>query len=364
MNPLRRKGLVRRIGLLSALLAAGLGAAAGGMLWVDHEFRAPGPAESALRVQVEPGSSVRGALARLASAGALAHPRLTELYLRLHGERFSIKAGEYDIPARASAAAVVDLLASGRVVLEQLTIVEGTRFSDFRRALESDPNVRSTLRGKSDAEVMAAIGHPGVAPEGRFFPDTYRFAAGTTDVEILKIAYDKMSEVLAAAWAERLPGLPLHTPYEALILASMVEKETALPSERPLIAGVFVSRLRKGMRLQSDPTVIYGLGAQYDGNIHTRDLVTDTAYNTYTRTGLPPTPIALPGRESILAAVRPQETGALYFVATGDGDGSHHFSNTLEEHDSAVQHYLARLRAQGQPPAHSLRAKAPAGSKP
>ncbi len=355
---------LRRIALLSVLIAVAVGVAAGGLFGLDRLYQAPGPTQTALRVQVEPGGSVRSVLSHLTAAGALEHPRLTELYLRLHGKRFSIKAGEYEIPARASAAAVVALLASGRVVLEQLTIVEGTRFDDFVRALESDPSVHATFRGMSDAQVMAAIGHPGVAPEGRFFPDTYRFAAGTADLEILEIAYDKMSRVLDAAWAERLPGLPFSTPYEALILASMVEKETALASERPLIAGVFVARLRKGMRLQSDPTVIYGLGSQYDGGIHTRDLLTDTAYNTYTRAGLPPTPIALPGREAILAAVRPQETGALYFVATGDGDGSHHFSATLKDHDIAVQHYLGRLRAQGLLPANPDQAKAVAGGKP
>lgn len=364
MSPRGRIGLLQRIGLIAALIAVMLGGAAGGLRWLDQEYQAPGPAQGVLRVQVEPGMSVRGVLSRLASAGALEHPRLTELYLRLHGKRFNIKAGEYEIPARASAAAVVALLASGRVVLEQLTIVEGARFSDFRRALEGDPSVRSTLRGKSDAEVMAAIGHPGIEPEGRFFPDTYRFAAGTSDVEILKLAYDKMSRVLAAAWAERSPDLALRTPYEALILASMVEKETGLASERPLIAGVFISRLRKGMRLQSDPTVIYGMGTQYDGDIRTRDLVTDTPYNTYTRQGLPPTPIALPGRESILAAVRPEVTGALYFVATGDGDGSHHFSATLQDHDVAVQHYLGRLRAQGLLPAYPERVRNGTGGKP
>jgi UPF0755 protein len=338
-------GILRRVLLgvvpIAALTAIGFG----GLRALDHEFRAPGPAPRALRLQITPGLPVRTVLARLGSAGALAHPRLTEIYLRLHGRRFSIKAGEYEIPARASAASIITLLAEGRVVLEQLTIVEGTTFGDFRRALESDPQVRSTLRGKSDSEVMAAIGHPGEEPEGRFFPDTYRFASGTSDVEILKMAYDKMRQVLAAAWGGRSADLPFRTPYEALILASIIEKETGLASERPLIAGVFVGRLRKGMRLQSDPTVIYGLGARYDGQIHSRDLVTDTPYNTYTRTGMPPTPIALPGRESILAAMRPQETGALYFVATGEG-GAHQFSSTLEEHDAAVQRYLERLRAQ------------------
>ncbi|MGH8261267.1 MAG: endolytic transglycosylase MltG, partial [Steroidobacteraceae bacterium] len=287
--------------------------------------------------------------------GALAHPRLTELYLRLHGEHFSIKAGEYEVPAHASAEAVVALLAEGRVVLEQLTVVEGATFEEFRRELEGDPHIRATLRGRSDAQVMAAIGHAGEQPEGRFFPDTYRFASGTPETEILKIAYDKMSRVLAQAWAARQPGLPLHTPYEALILASIVEKETGLAAERPLIAGVFIERLRKGMRLQSDPTVIYGMGSQYDGDIRTRDLTTDTAYNTYTRAGLPPTPISLPGRESILATVQPQVTGALYFVATGDG--GHRFSATLAEHDAAVKHYLARLREQGLLPAHGTRAR-------
>ncbi len=355
---------LRRTALVAALAAAGLAGAAGGMRWLDEAYEAPGPPHGALTVQVEPGSSVRAVLGHLASAGALEHPRLTELYLRLHGEGLSIRAGEYEIPAGASAAAIVALLASGRVVLEQLTIVEGARFSDFRRALESDPSVRSTLRGASDDQAMAALGHPGLEPEGRFFPDTYRFAAGTSDVQILQLAYDKMSEVLAAAWAERLPGLPLRTPYEALTLASMVEKETGLASERPLIAGVFIGRLRKGMRLESDPTVIYGMGPEYAGTIRTRDLVTDTAYNTYTRAGLPPTPIALPGRESLLAAVRPEVTGALYFVATGDGTGSHHFSSTLEDHDVAVKRYLARLRAQGLLPARSDRAGAASGSGP
>ena len=348
-------GRITRALALAAVAAAAIVASLyGGGRWLGREFREPGPAPSALRIQIDPGLTVRTVLARLAAAGALRHPKLTELYLRVHGRRFSIKAGEYEIPAHASAAAVIALLAEGRVVLEQLTIVEGTRFEDFRRALEGDSAVRATLRGKSDAEVMAAIGHAGEAPEGRFFPDTYRFAAGTSDVEILRIAYDKMRQVLATSWSERLTDLPLHSPYEALILASIVEKETGLAAERPLIAGVFVERLRKGMRLQSDPTVIYGLGSRYDGQIHTRDLVSDTPFNTYTRTGLPPTPIALPGREAILAAVRPQVTGALYFVATGEG-GRHQFSATLEEHDEAVRRYLARLRAQqGETPAHPV----------
>ena len=338
--------MLRRLILLAALLIVlGLSAVAANV-WLARAFLAPGPAQQALRVQVEQGMSARGVLGLLQRQGALRSARLTELYLRLRGRRFGIKAGEYEIPAHASASQIITLLAEGRVVLEQLTVVEGATFADFRRALTEHPKVHGTLAGRSDAELMRALGHEGESPEGLFFPDTYRFAAGTSDLDILKLAYDRMHGMLAECWAQRAPDLPVHSPYEALILASIVEKETGLASERPVIAGVFVARLRKGMRLQSDPTVIYGLGERYDGAIHDRDLTTDTPYNTYTRAGLPPTPIALPGRESLLAAVRPDVTGALYFVATGDGDGAHHFSATLEEHNTAVQHYLARLRAQ------------------
>jgi len=283
-------------------------------------------------------------LGRLQSAGALECAWCTQVYLRLTGRHLTIKAGDYEVDAHASASDVVEMLEEGRVILEQITVVEGTRFSDLRQQLAADPHVRSLLKGKTDAEVMSAIGHTGEPPEGRFFPDTYRFASGTTDVEILKLAYANMHEALSQAWNMRAPDLPLQTPEQALVLASMVEKETGLPSERPRIAGVFMERLRKGMRLQSDPTVIYGLGTAYDGHIHERDLTTDTPFNTYTRDGLPPLPIALPGRAALLAAVRPEETGDLYFVATGDAQGGHHFSATLAEHNLAVQHYVQRLR--------------------
>jgi UPF0755 protein len=338
--------VLRRAALVLAVLLVLVGTAFTADQLLAGEYRAPGPQQSALRIEVTPGTTVRAVLNHLAAAGALRHPRLTEWYLRLHGRRFRIKAGEYEVAAQASPAAIVAMLAEGRVVLEQLTVVEGTTFGELRQALEAQPKIHSLMRGRSDAELMAAIGHAGELPEGRFFPDTYRFAAGTTDLEILKLAYDRMSAVLAQAWTVRQPNLPLHSAYEALILASIIEKETGLASERPRIAGVFIDRLRKDMRLQSDPTVIYGLGARYDGDIHSRDLATDTPYNTYTRAGLPPTPIALPGRESILAAAQPDESGALYFVAIGDGSGGHHFSSTLEEHNLAVQQYLTRLRAQ------------------
>jgi UPF0755 protein len=323
------------------LLAA---AAGGGYYWLQQQFFASGPASQALRVDVEPGTSVRGVLGLLHARGALARPREIELYMRLHGRHLTIKAGTYEIPVAATPTAIIDLLEEGRVILEALTIVEGSTFAQLRQVLASDTDVVTTLAGKSDAEVMAAIDHPDEYPEGRFFPDTYRFAARTTDVEILKLAYASMQHVLTEAWAQRADDLPYTTAYQALTLASIVEKETGLASERARIAGVFVTRMRQGMRLQSDPTVIYGLGASYDGEVHTRDLTTDTPYNTYTRVGLPPTPIALPGREALLAAVRPDVTGDLYFVATGAGDGAHHFSKTLDEHNAAVKQYLSRLR--------------------
>jgi UPF0755 protein len=324
------------------LLAALAGAA--GYAWLEREYQAPGPAAASARIDIEPGLSLRNVLTRLAAAGSVHDARAVQWYLRLHGRAPRVQAGAYEIPAHASPAEILALLESGKVILEQLTIVEGATFADFRAALEQQPRVAHTLGTSTAAQVMAALGHAGQAAEGEFFPDTYRFAAGTPDLAILGQAYDAMQRALAAAWQERSAGLPLATPYEALILASIVEKEAALKSERALIAGVFVNRLRLGMRLQSDPTVIYGLGVSYDGSIHTRDLTQDTPYNTYTREGLPPTPIALPGREALLASVQPAQTGALYFVASGLGDGAHHFSDTLEEHNSAVQTYLTRLR--------------------
>lgn len=328
---------------LIALLTLGAAAAAG-YSFVQEEFVRPGPATQAERVEVEPGTSVRGVLALLAQRGSLSRPAVIELYLRMHGEHLTIKAGTYEIPAGASPANIIELLREGRVVLEALTIIEGSTFTQLREELASDTDVVSTLANKSDAEVMAAIDHPGEDPEGRFFPDTYRFAARSSDVDILRLAYASMQRVLDEEWAQRAQDLPFDMPYQALILASIVEKETGIASERARIAGVFVARLRAAMRLQSDPTVIYGLGTDYDGEIHTRDLTTDTPYNTYTRGGLPPTPIALPGREALHAAVRPDVTGDLYFVATGAGDGAHHFSKTLEEHNAAVKQYLTRLK--------------------
>lgn len=333
----------RALLVLVVLLAAG---AAAGYVWLHSEFLAPGPAAAVSRIEVEPGASVRAVLGRLQSVGTVRDARAVQWYLRLHGSRPRMQTGTYEIPAHASPAQILALFEQGKVILEQLTVVEGATFADFLTALAQHPRVAHTLQGKTPTEIMALLGHAGQNAEGQFFPDTYRFAANTSDLAILGLAYDSMQHALAAAWQERQAGLPFDTPYQALILASMVEKEAALKSERARIAGVFINRLRKGMRLQSDPTVVYGLGGGYDGTIHTRDLQRDTAYNTYTREGLPPTPIALPGRESLLAAVQPEATTALYFVATGLGDGAHHFSSTLEEHNAAVQTYLVRLRNQ------------------
>ena len=325
---------------------------------LGQNYVSAGPAAAAVRIQVAPGASLRTVLTELAAVGALREPREVEWYLRLNRLHPRVQAGTYEIPARASPAQILDMFEQGRVILEQLTLVEGATFADFLGLLAAEPDVTHTLAGKTPAQVMAAIGHPDENPEGRFFPDTYRFAANTADTVILELAYQGMQQALDAAWRERSPELPLSSPYQALILASMVEKEAQLKSERARIAGVFVNRLRKGMRLQSDPTVIYGLGARYDGEIHTRDLLSDTPYNTYTRAGLPPTPIALPGRESLIAAVRPDETGDLYFVATGLGDGAHRFSRSLQEHNLAVKAYLAQLRRARQ----RARAAAPAAA--
>jgi UPF0755 protein len=352
--PAQRGGVLAT--LLVLLVLAGI-AAALGYRWLKNSYQAPGPATTLQRIEVTPGSSLRAVLTRLESAGLLHDARAVAWYLRLEGQHPKVESGTYEIPARASPEQIIALFESGKVVLEQVTVVEGATFADFLAVLAAAPRVQHTLRGKTAPEIMTALGHPGENPEGRFFPDTYRFAAGTTDAVILGLSYEAMQRELAGAWAAHSSGLPLNDPYQALILASIVEKEAALKSERAAIAGVFVNRLKKGMRLQADSTVIYGLGDDYDGSVHTKDLQTDTPYNTYTREGLPPTPIALPGRESLLAAVQPEDTGALFFVATGAGDGAHHFSRTLEEHNQAVQAYLARLRAQG----HAL---APKGSHP
>jgi UPF0755 protein len=334
--------------LLVVFLLLVVAAAAATIYWqrTGTMMQAAGPKREPVELVVKPGASVRAVLTELEGKGVLADRRGVELRLRVRGWP-QIKTGHYLIPAGATPNDIIQQLMEGRVVLESLTIVEGWTFADMRRVVEAHPQVNVTLRGKEVPDLMTEIGHPGEHPEGRFYPDTYRFAAGTSDRDLYALAYRKMAEALTTAWSTRVADLPLNDPYAALTLASIVEKESALASERPHIAGVLVTRLRKNMRLQTDPTVIYGIGPSYDGNIRERDLRTDTPYNTYTRNGLPPTPIALPSRESLEAATHPLETGDIFFVATGEGDGSHVFSATLEEHNAAVARYLARLKARG-----------------
>lgn len=328
------------------LLLAGGGIYAG-KLWLHNSLSQPGPQAEMLKLRVPAGANVHGVLAQLQGLGAVRNARVIEIALRVAGQHPIIRAGNYEIAAHASAADIIEQLLAGRVVLRSLTIVEGSTFANLRHAIELRSDIQQTLRGRDDSEVMAALGHPGEHPEGRFFPDTYRFAEGSTDREVLLLAYRQMSELLATAWPGHSRDLPLRNPYEALTLASVVEKETAQARERPLIAGVFVSRLRRGMRLQSDPTIIYGLGAAYDGDIRTRDLHTDGPYNSYTRDGLPPTPICLPGRAAIEASLHPQVDGSLFFVASPEGNGTHIFSKDYASHQAAVQRMLAGQRERG-----------------
>ena len=294
--------------------------------------------------EVPRGAALRTVLNDLQRRNLIEHPRTLAAWLRFMHKNYSLKAGEYELQPGMSPLDIAELFHSGKVLLYRLTVVEGATTADFRKLIAADPKLIDTAQDLSGEALMEKLGSPYPHPEGLFFPDTYRFAKGASDLEILRQAHARMVSELDSAWASRDPAVPLANAYEALILASIVEKETGLASERAQIAGVFVNRLRKSMRLQTDPTVIYGMGAAYDGNIRKVDLQRDTPYNTYTRSGLPPTPICLPGADSIRAAVRPESTDALFFVATGKGDGSHYFSRTLEEHNAAVQRYLRTQR--------------------
>jgi UPF0755 protein len=336
--------LARLAGILLGLLLLALIVAGGTAWWAWQQLDAPGPSPEAVIVEIPAGMALSRVAARLEAEGVLRHGKLFEWYVRGSGHAGSVRAGEYRFPAGSTPRQVMAQLVSGQVVLHSLTIVEGWTFRQMRMAIAAHPAIRIILDELSDEEIMARLGREGARPEGWFLPETYRFPRGTTDFELMRMAHEAMARELEAAWAVRRENLPLETPYEALILASIIEKETGLPEERAEIAGVFVRRLERGMRLQTDPTVIYGLGPEFTGRLRTVHLQTDTPYNTYTRRGLPPTPIALPGRESLAAAVQPLEGKTLYFVATGRPDGSHYFSATLEEHNRAVQRYLAVLR--------------------
>jgi len=334
--------MMRRVLVVACLL---LGLIAGTWLFgqsvLNQAMKLP---DGGLTVDVPAGMSLRALGDRLASDGILRYPTVLVAYARLLGHANSIKAGEYEIAAGTTPRGLLRQLVEGRVKLHSLTIVEGWTTRDLVRALRKSSYIRLTLVDVDDDALARAAELPGARPEGWFFPDTYRFPKGTTDLALLRMAHERMQVILDQAWAGRAAGLPLRSPYEALILASIVEKETALDRERPQVAGVLIRRLKAGMKLQTDPTVIYGLGEDFTGDLTRRQLGRDTPYNTYTRAGLPPTPISLPGEASILAAVHPDTSDSLYFVASPKRDGSHVFSATLREHNAAVRRYLESLR--------------------
>lgn len=328
---------VLRLLALSLLAALLMGVGAAWWLHAPMELR-PAEGSQVLDLLIEPGTPPREVAQAVAEAGAQVNPALLFAWFRASGQARQIKAGNYEIAAGSSPRSLLRMLVRGEEALKNISLPEGLNFSQVRAALAKAEQLRPDSQGLTAEEIMEKIGLQGVHPEGRFFPDTYSYGKGSSDLQVLRRAARAMDKRLAQAWAQRAEGLPIQTPEQALILASIIEKETGKASDRPLIGGVFVNRLRIGMRLQTDPTVIYGLGERFDGNLRKRDLQADTPYNTYTRAGLPPTPIAMPGRAALLAAVRPAPTPALYFVARGDG--SSQFSATLEEHNRAVDKYI------------------------
>ncbi len=295
------------------------------------------PATLPMEFSLNQGSSLSAVARQFEKQGLLSQPRLFVLMARLMGRAEKIKAGIYQLDHAVSPLELLDIITQGNVSKSQLTIIEGWNFRQLRSALNASSNLRHDTQALSDSEILQRIGAFESHPEGLFFPDTYYVAVGSSDLELLKFAYRMMQQHLNEAWQGRSPDLPLAAPYQALILASIVEKETGTAADRAMIAGVFTNRLRIHMMLQTDPAVIYGLGEAFDGNLRRRDLTTDTPYNTYTRGGLPPTPIALPGRDALNAALHPAKTDALYFVARGDGSSK--FSSNLAEHNRAVNHY-------------------------
>lgn len=318
-------------------------ATVGGWLYLDYERFCATPLalpDKGVVYVVRTGTGVTTLARDLKDQGRIDNELWLMVLARQTDLAVRIQAGEYQIPAGATPEELLRLFASGRVIQHGLTLVEGWSFRQARAAIAASPVLVQTLAGLTDAEIMARLGHKDEHPEGRFLPDTYRFPRGTTDREFLSRAYRAMEGALAAEWAGRASGLPLTSPYEALTLASIVEKETGLAEERPRIAGVFVRRLQKGMRLQTDPTIIYGLGEAFDGNLRRVHLTEDGPYNSYTREGLVPTPICLPGRAALHAALHPADGNELYFVARGDG--GHQFSASLDEHNRAVRRYQLR----------------------
>jgi len=323
--------------LLLAMLAA-----AGGLWWLQQPLPLASGAsdKEPLLVTINPGSSAQAVADTLSSSGVNTPSLLLYAWFRLSGQARDIKAGTYELTPGTTPRTLLSKLVRGEQALRSITLLEGWNIRQVLQAVRASPDLTQDINGLSPNDIMALIGYPGRHPEGRFFPDTYRVVTRAPASSVLKQAAQAMEQRLAKAWEERDPASPLRSADEALVLASIIEKETGLESDRRRIGGVFSNRLRIGMRLQTDPSVIYGLGERFDGNLRRVDLQTDTAYNTYTRAGLPPTPIAMPGAASLMAAVQPLSTNSIYFVSRGDG--SSQFSATLEEHNAAVQRYILR----------------------
>lgn len=307
-------------------------------IWIVIFMIRPLPmASETIGLQIPAGASVRGIADQLVTAGVLTEPYSFLLVVKLTGSGNKLQAGDYALNTPLQVLSLLDILKHGTFDQFKLQLIEGKTFADFRQKLAQMPGIRHDTLLLTDSELMLQVSGQSIHPEGWFFPDTYFLDAQSSDVDLYKRAYQKMVQHLSVAWEGRQAGLPYQSLYEALVMASIVEKETGVEEERPQIAGVFINRLRKGMRLQTDPAVIYGMGSRYQGNITKKDLLTDTPYNTYTRSGLPPTPIALPGLASIQAALHPAKTNALYFVA--NGQGRHVFTSSLEAHNQAVRAY-------------------------
>lgn len=336
--------MIRKILLLLETLVILAVLLLGFVVWQQHSAL-----NQALKVtqeqllDVPAGSTPSGVLNRLQSDGVIRDAFWLRLYWRFNLAEQPLHSGEYRMTPGMDVKALFEVWKRREVVQYNLTLVEGWNFRQVRAALAGQAKLGQTLAGLSDSELMARLGHPDVFPEGRFFPDTYRYVRGMTDAELLKQAYSRLENVLDEEWSQRAPSVPYADPYQALIMASLVEKETGVPHERGQIAGVFVRRMQLGMLLQTDPTVIYGMGERYNGRITRADLREPTPYNTYVNSGLPPTPISLVGREAIHAALNPAPGSSLYFVAKGDG--SHVFSADLEAHNAAVREYQIKRRA-------------------
>lgn len=338
-SPVRRFFLT--LFLLAALVLLGGGAAA--LWWVRAPLKLPAPT---VDLSIEPGTTPRGVAQAVADTGTQVSPQLLYWWFRLSGQDRQIRAGSYELEQGVTPHLLLNILVRGKEATRSVVLVEGWTFRQVRVALERAEQLRPQSLGLSEEELMTLLGRPGIAPEGRFFPDTYTYSKGSTDVALLQRAMRAMDRKLDAAWAARAPDLPLKTADEALILASIVEKETGKNEDRALVSAVFANRLRIGMPLQTDPTVIYGMGDAYQGRIRKRDLQTDTPWNTYTRPGLPPTPIAAAGRAALLAAVQPEQHKFLFFVSRGNGTSE--FSVNLSEHNRNVSRYIL---GQGQNPA-------------